>query len=63
MYVCMYKNIHIYVHTHIYMHKCTHLFDCFSASVLEVTLNNLMVRVQWCWNFGECGVPLIAIAL
>ena len=23
-----------------------------------MTLNNLMVRFQQCWSFGECGVPL-----
>ena len=28
------------------------------TSVLDMTLNNLMVRFQQCWNFGECGVPL-----
>ena len=27
-------------------------------SVLDTTLNNLMVRFQQCWSFGECGVPL-----
>ena len=27
-------------------------------SVLDMTLNNLMVRFQQCWSFGECGVPL-----
>ena len=27
-------------------------------SVLYMTLNNLMVRFQQCWSFGECGVPL-----
>ena len=27
-------------------------------SVLHMTLNNLMVRFQWCWSFGKCGVPL-----
>ena len=26
-------------------------------SVLDMTLNNLMVRFQWCWGFGECGAP------
>ena len=31
--------------------------DCFSAlSVLDMTLNNLMVRFQLCWSFGECRV-------
>ena len=25
--------------------------------VLGMTLNNLMVMFQWCWSFGECGVP------
>ena len=29
-----------------------------SMSVQDMTLNNLMVRFQWCWNFGKCGVPL-----
>ena len=27
-------------------------------SVLDMTLKNLMVRFEWCWSFGECGVPL-----
>ena len=26
------------------------------TSVLDMTLNNLMVRFQQCWSFGECGV-------
>ena len=28
------------------------------TSVLDMTLNNLMVRFQWCWGFGECRVAL-----
>ena len=28
------------------------------TSVLDMTLNNLMVRFQQCSSFGECGVPL-----
>ena len=28
----------------------------------DMTLNNLMVRFQWCWSFGECRVPLSAIS-
>ena len=42
--------------------------DCFTAegydphthpmSFLDMTLNNLMVRFQQCWSFGECGVSL-----
>ena len=40
--------------------------DCISAegwyphptSVLDMIPNNLMMRFQLCWNFGECGVPL-----
>ena len=28
------------------------------TGVLDMTLNNLMVRFQQCWSFGECGVPL-----
>ena len=27
-------------------------------SVLEMTLNNLMVKFQQCWNFRECGLLL-----
>ena len=27
-------------------------------SVLDITLNNLVVRFQWCWGFGKCGIPL-----
>ena len=33
--------------------------DCFSAmNVLDMPLNNLKVRFQQCWNFGECRVSL-----
>ena len=28
------------------------------TSVLDMTLNNLMVRFQWCWDFGKCRAPL-----
>ena len=28
------------------------------TSVLDMTLNNLMVRFQQCWSFGECRVAL-----
>ena len=28
------------------------------TSVRDMTLNNLMVRFQQCWSFGEYGVPL-----
>ena len=28
------------------------------TSVLDMTLNNLMVRFQQCWSLEECGVPL-----
>ena len=27
-------------------------------SVLDMTLNNLMVRFQWFWSFGECKTPI-----
>ena len=30
----------------------------FPRCVLYMTLNNLMVRFQWCWSLGECGVVL-----
>ena len=32
-----------------------------STSVLDMILNNLMVRLEWCWSFGECRVPFIGI--
>ena len=40
--------------------------DCTSAEGLDptfnecpdMTLNNLMVRFEQCWSFGEYGVPL-----
>ena len=39
--------------------------DSFSAevyphpkSVLNMTLNNLMVRFRWCWNFAECRLRI-----
>ena len=28
------------------------------TSILDMTLNNLMMRFQQCWSSGECGVPL-----
>ena len=28
------------------------------TSILDMTLKNRMLRFQWCWSFGECGVPL-----
>ena len=28
------------------------------TSVMDMALNNLMVRFQQCWSFEECGVPL-----
>ena len=38
--------------------------NCFSAggedlptSVLDMTLNNLIVRFQWCWSFREFRAP------
>ena len=32
------------------------------TSVLDMTLNNLMVRFQQCRSFGECGIPLYCLA-
>ena len=37
-------------HTHTHTHTPT--------CVLDMTLNNLMLRFQWCWSFGKCGAPL-----
>ena len=29
-----------------------------TTSILDIKRNNLMVRLQWCWSFGECRVLL-----
>ena len=40
-------------------HQHTHLPRIHPPiSVLDMTLNNLMVRFQWCWAFGEYRAPL-----
>ena len=28
------------------------------TSVLDMTVNNVMVKPKCCWSFGECGVSL-----
>ena len=33
------------------------------TSVLDMILNNPMVRLQKCWSFGECGVSLSVFSL
>ena len=40
-----------------WLHLCRGIRSTLT-SVLDMTLNNLMVRFQQCWSFGECGVPL-----
>ena len=62
--------IYIHIHTHIYIYICPvscrihwqHLCRGVRPPPNEcpgnMTLNNLMVRFQQCWSFGECGVPL-----
>ena len=34
----------------------------YPKSVLDMTLNNLMVRFQWCCSFGDAEHPFITIA-
>ena len=41
-----------------WLHFCRGVRHPHLTSVLDMTLNNLMVRFQQCWSFGECGVPL-----
>ena len=41
-----------------WLHLCRGVRPPPLTSVLDMTLNNLMVRFQQCWSFGECGVPL-----
>ena len=36
------------------LHFCRGVKPHPPTSVLDMTLNNLMVRFQWCWSFGEC---------
>ena len=67
----LYSFMDVPVHTHIHIiyiaqsAGVVEYTDCFSAegkppptSVLDMTLNNLMVRFQQCWSFGECRVLL-----
>ena len=69
MYVCVYVCIHIYIYIHIYMYcpvswgcriHWLHLWRGVRPPPNEcpgyMTLNNLMVRFQQCWSFGECRV-------
>ena len=63
------KNLETYLMIHVYicpvswgcrihwLHLCRGVSPPLT-SVLDMTLNNLMVRFQQCWSFGECGVPL-----
>ena len=41
-----------------WLHLCRGVRPPPQTSVLDMTLNNLMVRFQQCWSFGECGIPL-----
>ena len=40
------------------LHLCRGVRQPPPTSVLNMTLNNLMVSFQLCWSFGECSVPL-----
>ena len=41
-----------------WLHLCRGVRPPNQTSVLDMTLNNLMVKFQWCWSFGECRAPL-----
>ena len=41
-----------------WLHLCRGVRPPPLTSVLDMTLNNLMVRFRQCWSFGECGIPL-----
>ena len=67
VYFNIYKYIYIYIY--IFMDKYEDIYILaqlagtveytdWPFAVLDMTLNNLMVRFQWFWSFGECGVPL-----
>ena len=43
------------------LHLCRGVRSPDPMSVLHMTLNNLMVRFQWCWGFGECRAPLYCL--
>ena len=62
--ICIYIHIYIYIYCSVSwgsrihrLHLCRRVRPP-PMSVLDMTLNNLMVRFQQCWSFGECGVPL-----
>ena len=41
------------------LHLCSGIRPPLSpTNVLDMTLNNLMMRIQWCWGFEEWGATL-----
>ena len=40
------------------LYFCREVRPLFPTTVLDMTVNNLMVRFQWCWSFGECEAIL-----
>ena len=68
--ICIY--IYIYIYIYAQSDGAVEYTDCFSAegldphsqtSVLEMTLNNLMMGFQKCWSFGEYRVLLFLSSL
>ena len=40
------------------LHLCREVSPTPEIRVLDMTLNNLMVKFQRCWSFGESGTPV-----
>ena len=71
IYICMYISISTYVFVYVRcpgdwgcrihrLHLCrgVRLPPPLAYECPDMTLSNLMVRFQWCWDFGEYGAPL-----
>ena len=39
------------------LHLCRRV-GFLSTIILDMVLSNLIVKLRYCWSFGECGVPL-----
>ena len=58
--VCVFFVFHVYIQYIWPQNTLTASLYCGKTpptSVLDMTLNNLMVRLHYCWIFGECWVP------
>ena len=54
-------HIYIYIYIYIYLPSRLGLQKTPLTSVLDMTVNNMMVRFQKCWSLGNAEYPFIAI--